>query len=67
MISTYVYEMGVMRRETMLNSLLELVEGPVGTLVYLLFGSGKVEGLDTSDSLSVSNWSPALSPFDSQI
>lgn len=36
------------------NSLLEFVEGPVGSLVNDLLGSGKVEGLDTSSSLDVS-------------
>jgi len=36
------------------NSLLEFVEGPVGSLINDLLGSGKVEGLDTSSSLDVS-------------
>jgi hypothetical protein len=34
--------------------LLELLERPVGTLVDLLLGTGKVEGLDTTDTLLMS-------------
>ena len=34
-----------------LYSLLELVERPVGTLVDILLGSGKVKGLDSANTL----------------
>lgn len=36
------------------HSLLELVKGPVSSLVDNLLGSGKVQGLDTSDASGLS-------------
>jgi hypothetical protein len=39
------------RREKASDILLELLNGPVGTLVDGLLGTGKVEGLDTADGL----------------